>query len=177
MQIASFHELVLHHLRDIYSAEQQALKAYPKVAKSIENDKLLKAVEKHRQETEKQVQRLEKIFDRLGEKPGGIHCKGMEGLIEETLEMIEESQDQEVMEAGLIVALQKMEHYEIAAYGSAVTFAKLMDEDKTTRGLVKELERTLGEEKKTDEKLSQLAERSINLEAADEEEEMEEVEV
>jgi ferritin-like metal-binding protein YciE len=153
---------MVENLKDLYSAETQLLKALPKVAKAAENEQLKAALEQHVVETKAQVGRLEKIFDKLGEKPTGKKCHGMEGLIEENKEMLEEDAEPDVMDAGLIVGCQKVEHYEIAGYGSAVTFAKLLGDDEAARLLGQ----TLDEEKATDQKLSEIAESSINLQAA-----------
>ena len=167
MEMNDLQDLMVEELRDLYSAENQLLKALPKVAKTVENEELRNAFEQHTQETQVHVQRLEQIFKQLGEKPTGKKCKGMEGLIEENKEMMEEDAEPDVMDAGLIVGSQKIEHYEIAGYGSAVTFAKLLGNDQAARLLAQ----TLDEEERTDKKLSEIAENSINLQAADGEEE------
>jgi len=170
MEMTDLRDLMVENLKDLYSAETQLLKALPKVAKAAENEQLKAALEQHVVETKAQVGRLEKIFSKLGEKPGGKKCHGMEGLIEENKEMLEEDAEPDVMDAGLIVGCQKVEHYDIAGYGSAVTFAKLLGDDEAARLLGQ----TLDEEKATDQKLSEIAESSINLEAANGgEEEME----
>ena len=163
MEMNDLQDLMVENLKDLYSAENQLLKALPKVAKSVENEELKTAFEQHTKETEVHVQRLEQIFKQLGEKPTGKKCKGMEGLIEENKEMMEEDAEPEVMDAGLIVGSQKIEHYEIAGYGSAVTFAKLLGNNEAAELLAQ----TLDEEEATDKKLSAIAESSINLQAAD----------
>ena len=162
MEMTDLRDLMVENLKDLYSAETQLVKALPKVAKAVENDQLRTAIEQHLDETEEHVNRLERIFDRLGEKPGGKKCHGMEGLIEENKEMMGEDAEADVMDAGLIVGCQKVEHYEIAGYGSAVTFAKLLGDQEAARLLAQ----TLEEEKAADQKLSDIAESSINLEAA-----------
>jgi ferritin-like metal-binding protein YciE len=162
MELTDLQDLMVEELRDLYSAENQLLKALPKVAKACENQELKAAFEQHTQETETHVERLEQIFQQLGEKPTGKKCKGMEGLIEENKEMMSEDAEPEVMDAGLIVGSQKIEHYEIAGYGSAVTFAKLLGNDQAARLLAQ----TLDEEERTDKKLSEIAESAINVEAA-----------
>jgi ferritin-like metal-binding protein YciE len=132
----------------------------------VENSQLRQALEMHVKETENQVKRLEQVLSKMGEKPGGKKCKGMEGLIEENKEMLEEDAEADVLDAGLIVGCQKIEHYEIAGYGSAVTFLKLLGDEESARLLGKSLD----EEKKADEKMTMIAERTINIEAADEDE-------
>ena len=163
MEMNDLQDLMVEELRDLYSAENQLLKALPKVAKACENQELKAAIQQHTQETEVHVDRLEQIFKQLGEKPTGKKCKGMEGLIEENKEMMSEDAEPEVMDAGLIVGSQKIEHYEIAGYGSAVTFAKLLGNDEAARLLAQ----TLDEEERTDQKLTEIAESSINVEAAE----------
>jgi len=162
MQMNDLQDLLVENLKDLYSAEKQLLRALPKVAKSAENDQLRQAVEKHIRETEGHVQRLEQVLGNLGESTRGKKCKGMEGLIEENKELLEEDAEPEVLDAGLIVGCQKIEHYEIAGYGSAVTFAKLLGDQESARLLAQ----TLDEEERTDKLLSQIAESSINVEAA-----------
>jgi ferritin-like metal-binding protein YciE len=167
--MSNLQDLMVENLKDLYSAESQMLKALPKVAKKVENEQLRTALEQHVRETEAHVGRLEKIFSKLGEKPTGKKCHGMEGLLEENKEMMSEDAEPEVMDAGLIVGCQKAEHYEIAAYGSAVTFAKLLGDEDSARILAQ----TLDEEKATDQKLTQIAESTINVEAAEGESEEE----
>jgi len=160
MEMESLQDLFVDELKDLYSAENQILKAGPKMSKAIENQDLKNALQEHLKITEKQVDRLQRIFKRLGEKPTGKKCHGMEGLLEENKELIGEDTDQEVLEAGLIVGQQKVEHYEIAGYGSAVTFAKLLG-DREAADL---LAQTLEEEKRADQMLTQIAEQ-INVQA------------
>jgi len=162
MEMNDLQELMVEELRDLYSAENQLLKALPKVAKATDNGELRAAFEQHTQETQVHVERLEQIFKQLGEKPTGKKCKGMEGLIEENKEMMSEDAEPEVMDAGLIVGSQKIEHYEIAGYGSAVTFAKLLGNDQAAQLL----SQTLDEEERTDKKLTEIAESTINVQAA-----------
>jgi ferritin-like metal-binding protein YciE len=161
MGLGSMQELYLHELKDIHSAEKQILSALPKMAKAAKHDELRKAFEEHQQVTEEQVRRLETIFDDLGQKPGGKKCKGMEGLIEEGEELLEEDADPDVRDAALIAAAQRVEHYEIAAYGTARTYARHLGFDRH----VEMLQRTLDEEAETDEKLTKLAESRINRDA------------
>ena len=163
MEMTDLKDLLIEELKDLYSAEKQILSARSKVAKSIQNDELKQAFEMHMKETEEQKARLEQILERMGESTRGKKCKGMEGLIEENKELLEEDAEPEVLDAGLIVGLQKIEHYEIAGYGSAVTFAKLLGDEESAQLLAQ----TLDEEERTDKKLSEIAESSINLEAAE----------
>src|SRR4051812_13385363 len=162
MELSNLQDLLVNNLKDLYSAETQLLKALPKVAKKVENEQLREALTMHVKETEQQVKRLEQVLGKMGEKPGGKKCHGMEGLIEEAKEMMEEDADPDVLDAGLIVDCQKVEHYEIAGYGSAVTFAKLLGDDESARLLAQ----TLDEEERADKKLTEIAESTINVQAA-----------
>jgi ferritin-like metal-binding protein YciE len=153
-------DLYIDELRDIYSAETQMVKALPKMAKAATSEELRSGFEEHLEQTRGHVQRLEKIFEALDEKPTGKKCAGMEGLVKEGSEMIGEDFEGEVKDAGLIGAAQRVEHYEIAAYGTVRAFAELLNE----RQAVDLLTETLEEEKETDKKLTQLAS-EINVEA------------
>jgi ferritin-like metal-binding protein YciE len=157
--------LYIEELKDLYSAENQLLKALPKMAKASTSDDLRAGFEEHLGQTKEHVARLEKIFAALDENPKGKKCKGMEGLIKEGTEMIEDDPAAEELDAGLISAAQRVEHYEIAGYGCVRAYAKLLGEDQA----VSLLDQTLEEEKETNEKLTQLSGR-INLEAADSDE-------
>jgi ferritin-like metal-binding protein YciE len=157
--------LYVEELKDLFSAENQLLKALPKMARASTSEDLRAGFEGHLEQTKEHVARLEKIFKALGETPGGKKCKGMAGLIEEGAEMIAEDPDPEELDAGLISAAQRVEHYEIAGYGCVSTYARLLGEDRA-QSLLKQ---TLEEEKETDKKLTQLSGR-INLEATDSEE-------
>jgi len=160
MKVENLRELFIDELRDLYSAENQLTKALPKVAKAASDGELKKAIEHHLKETEGHVQRLEQIFERLKQSPKGKTCTGMEGLIAETDERISEGGDPDAIDAGLIADAQRVEHYEISAYGSARTFANLLGE----KQMVQLLEATLKEEKAADAKLNSIAE-EINVEA------------
>jgi ferritin-like metal-binding protein YciE len=160
-------ELFIDELRDVLSAEKQLVKALPKMAKAASSAKLKKGIEKHLKQTEVQVERLVKVFELLGESARAKTCKAMEGLVEEGSEIIEEDGEPAVKDAAIIAASQKVEHYEIATYGTLVTWAKLLGESKAE----KLLGQTLAEEKATDEALSELAETEINLAANSEEDE------
>jgi ferritin-like metal-binding protein YciE len=147
-------------LKDLYSAENQLVKALPKMAKAASSDELRQGFEEHLEQTKEHVQRLEKIFQAIGESPKGKKCKGMEGLIEEGSEAMEEDYEGNVKDAALIGAAQRVEHYEIAGYGTVRSMAETLGEDDH----VSLLEETLEEEKATDEKLTELAEQ-INTQA------------
>ena len=162
MESNKLKDLLIEELQDIYSAENQLLKALPKMAKNATSPELKQGFEKHLKETEGHVARLENIFEKLEAKARGPKCKAMEGLIEEGKEMIDDHDDPEELDAGLICAAQKVEHYEIASYGTVISWANTLD----LSDIAEELEKTLEEEKATDEKLTELAEKSINVEAA-----------
>ena len=153
-------KLYISELRDLYSAENQLLKALPKMAKGAASAELKEAFENHLAETETHVERLERIFKDLGENPKGKTCHGMKGLIEEGSEILEEEGEESVLDAGIIVAAQKVEHYEMAGYGCVRTYAKLLGETKA----MKLLQTTLDEEGKTDHALTKLA-LKINVDA------------
>jgi len=161
----SMRELYIDELRDLYNAETQIVKALPKMAKASSNDQLREAFEEHLRETSEQVSRLEQIFEMMGEKPTGKKCLGMEGLIKEAAETMRESYEDPVMDAALIGAAQRVEHYEIAGYGTVREFAQLLGEEEH----LSLLEETLNEEKQADEKLTQLAQ-EINSQAQEEDE-------
>lgn len=172
MTMHTLQELYLEQLQDVYDAEKQLLKALPKMAKTASNEELKAAFEQHLEQTEEQISRLETIFEELGEKPKGKKCKAMQGLIEEGKEMMEEDASEDVMDAGLICAAQKVEHYEIATYGCLRTYAEMLGFDDQADLL----QETLDEEKDTDENLTELAVSCINLEAEEGEDEEEESE-
>lgn len=161
MEMEDLRDLYIEELRDLYSAEKQLVKALPKMAKAATNEELAEGFEEHLEQTKEHVSRLEEIFEELGKKPTGKVCKAMQGLLEEGKELMSEDASPEVMDAGLIAAAQRVEHYEIAGYGTVRTFAKLLGE----REAMKTLQQTLEEEAQTDKKLTKLAETSINLEA------------
>jgi ferritin-like metal-binding protein YciE len=162
MSVSSFQELYVEELRDLYSAERQLIEALPKVAKACSSPELSKAVEKHLKQTTEHAVRLERIFVDLGEKPTGHKCKAMEGLIEEGNEIIEEVDEGPLRDAALIGAAQKIEHYEIAGYGTARTFAEQLGQPKH----IELLQATLDEEAATDKGLTEIAMGIINDEAA-----------
>lgn len=166
MNISTLHKLLIEELKDLYNAEKQLTKAMPKMAKKASSPKLKKAIEKHLEQTKQQVERLEQVFELLGEKPKSKKCKAMEGLIEEAQELMKEDIEPEVLDAGLIAAAQRIEHYEMAGYGCVRTYASLLGHTKAA----KLLQKTLDEEGKTDQLLTQLAETTINIEAAQQDE-------
>jgi ferritin-like metal-binding protein YciE len=161
MEMESLRELYVDELKDLYSAEKQLVRALPKMAKNASNPELKQAFTNHLQETEGHVERLEQIFEMLGERAGGKKCKGMEGLIEEAKELLEEDASEEALDAGMISKAQHVEHYEIAGYGTVRTWAQQLGlEDQAEL-----LQETLEEESKANELLTQIAETSVNIEA------------
>lgn len=157
----SMQKLYLEELRDVYDAEQQLVEALPKMAKNASHKQLRTAFEEHLAITQEQVRRLETIFDNLGEKPSGKKCKGMQGLIEEGEEIMKQKGDPDVKDAAMISAAQRVEHYEIAAYGSLRTYANELG----LKDHADLLQRTLDEEGNTDKRLTQLATSRVNRDA------------
>jgi ferritin-like metal-binding protein YciE len=155
-------DLFLETLKDIYYAEKQILKALPKMAKNAQSDELRQAFEKHRDETEVQVERLESIFEMLGKSARGKTCEAIQGLVEEGKEVMEEFKDSPALDAGILAGAQAVEHYEISRYGTLKTWANALG----MKDAVKLLDQTLEEEKKTDALLTKLAESSVNRKAA-----------
>ena len=153
-------ELYIDELKDLYNAENQLVKALPKLAKAASSEELSQGFEEHLEQTKGHVERLEKIFESLDESPKGKKCAGMEGLVKEGSEAMDEDYEGAVMDAALIGAAQRVEHYEIAGYGTASEFAELLGESEH----VTLLNQTLEEEKETDEKLTELA-KTINAQA------------
>ena len=156
----SLQELYVDELKDLYSAENQLTKALPKMAKAASSEELRQGFEEHLEQTKGHVERLQQIFEMLGEKPTGKKCVGMEGLIKEGAEIMSEDFEDKVMDAALISAAQRVEHYEIAAYGTVAAYADLLGESEQA-SLLRE---TLDEEKETDQKLTELS-KEINVEA------------
>lgn len=163
MALQSLEDLLLHDLKDLYNAENQILKALPRMAKKASSPELRRAFEQHLKQTETQVKRLERVFASLDEKAKGKTCKGMQGLIEEGKEIMSEDIEDDVLDAALIAAAQKVEHYEIAAYGTARTYAEMLGNNEAARLL----QQTLDEEAETDKKLTKLAESLVNVEAVE----------
>lgn len=164
MKIKDLQTLLIHELKDLYSAETQIIKALPKMVKAATSSELVAAFEDHLKESKTHIERLEKMFENFPDyKPGGHHCNGMEGLLKEGEDMIEEDAPDDVKDAGLIASAQRVEHYEMAGYGCARTFARLLG----MNDLADILQTTLDEEGAADEKLTRIAENSINREAMD----------
>jgi ferritin-like metal-binding protein YciE len=161
MKLDTLQKLYTNELRDLYNAEHQLLKALPKMAKAASSEELKNAFEKHLEQTKSHVERLEKVFGELDEKPKGKTCHAMKGLIEEGSEILQQDGEESILDAGIIVAAQKVEHYEIAGYGSVRTFAHLLGQNKAAELL----QTTLDEESETNELLNRLAESTINPEA------------
>ena len=159
----TLHDAFIDELRDAYDAEKQLTKALPKLVKKARSKELKSAFESHLKETENHVRRLERVFDSIGKKASGKHCNGMAGIIEEGKNVMDEGFEESAMDACLIAGGQRAEHYEMAAYGSLIAWAKAMGHDDAV-GL---LEETLEEEESADEKLTSLAEGGINERAAD----------
>ena len=162
-QAGTLHDAFIEELRDTYDAEKQLIKALPKLAKASASTDLRAAFETHLEETRGHVERLEQVFESLDEKPRGKHCEGIAGIIEEGKSIMEEEFDDATMDACLIAAGQRAEHYEMAAYGTLIAWAQSMGHTEAT-DLLQEI---LDEEKAADKKLSSLAEGGINQEAAD----------
>jgi ferritin-like metal-binding protein YciE len=161
MKLNTLQDLLIEELHDIYDAENQILKALPKMAKAASAPQLRQAFEEHLEQSRTHVKRLDQVFEQLGEKAKGKTCKAMQGLITEGEEMIKEKADPAVRDAGLIAAAQRVEHYEMAAYGTVRTYARQLGQPQVANLL----QQTLDEEGTTDKKLTQLAESMINLEA------------
>ena len=162
-EMGTLHDAFLDELRDTYDAEKQLTKALPKMVKASTSAALRDAFEAHLEETRQQVERLEQVFASLDEKARGKHCDGMEGIIEEGQAILEEDFDETTIDACLIAAAQRVEHYEMAAYGTLVAWARVLEHTEAADLL----QETLDEEKAADEKLSAIAEGGINQAAAD----------
>jgi ferritin-like metal-binding protein YciE len=161
MKLESLRDLLVEQLQDLYDAEHRITKALPKMAKAATSPELKAAFEKHLTETKGQIDRLDQVFDSMGVKAKKKTCKAMQGLIEEGEETIKEDAEPEVKDAALIAAAQRVEHYEMAGYGTVSAYAKLLNE----KVVLKLLQATFAEEKATDEALTELAESTINIEA------------
>ena len=161
MENSKFHQLFMDELKDIYWAEKHLVKALPKMQKAATTAELVNAFADHLAATKQHVSRVEEIFEMMGARPVAKKCEAMEGLVSEAQELIEEEEESAVLDAGLIIAAQKVEHYEIAAYGSLRTLATRMGHTDAANLL----EQTLDEEKETDVLLTQIAETSVNEEA------------
>jgi ferritin-like metal-binding protein YciE len=162
MKMESLNELYLEQLRDLYSAETQLIDALPKMAEAAHNPQLKSGFSEHLEQTREHQTRLKRIFSTLGEDPEGTTCQAMKGLIKEGSEMVKAKGDPDVIDAGLIAAAQRVEHYEIAGYGTVRTYAETLGQHNAARVL----EQTLREEKETNDKLSQIAKAHVNADAA-----------
>ena len=160
-KMSTLEDLYMDLLKDLYSAEKQLVRALPKMAKNAQSPDLQRAFQEHLRQTEGQVERIERIFSELDGSPRGKKCVGMEGLIEEGNELLKEDVEPDVLDAGLIAAAQKVEHYEIAGYGTARAWAQRLGYSNAARLL----EQTLEEESMANEKLNKIAESHVNMEA------------
>jgi ferritin-like metal-binding protein YciE len=158
MPVKNVQDLLLNELRDLYDAEKQLVKALPKMAKAASSEQLRQAIQMHLEETKVQVERLEDVFERLDTRPRGSRCEAMQGLVEEAGEIMEEIKTPQVLDAALIAGAQKVEHYEIAAYGSARALAEACGHQEVAQLL----DDTLEEEKQADQKLNQIALSEVN---------------
>ena len=163
LKVNSLKELYIEELKDTYDAEKQIVKALPKLVKASSTPELQKAFEEHLEQTKGHVQRLEQIFKRLDEEPKAKKCDGMRGILEEGEAVVNEGREGRIRDAGLIAGAQKVEHYEMAVYGSLKTWAGQLDDERAAQLL----EETLNEEKEADQKLTQIAESNVNAEAAE----------
>ena len=162
MPVTDLHSLFVDTLKDVYHAEKQIIKALPKMVKNASSPELKAALESHLSETEGQITRLEEVFAEIDQKAVGKKCEAMAGLVKEASGLMEEVEDERTLDAGIIMAAQSVEHYEIARYGTLITWARELD----LNGVEELLQETLDQEKAADEKLSSLAENSVNREAA-----------
>lgn len=153
MKVDSLEKLFVDELRDLYSAEKQIIRALPKMAKAAENDELRAAFTSHLKETEKQIERLDRVFEILGKSAAGKTCAGMKGVLEEGHEMMEETEEGDVRDAGMISAAQRVEHYEMAGYGAVRTYAEQLGQ----KEIAQLLQETLNEEGEADKKLTSIA--------------------
>lgn len=159
-KLEGLHDLFLEQLKDMYDSEKQLIKALPKMAKEAENEQLKRAIEHHLEETKGQAERLERVFESVEAKARGKHCAGMEGIIDEGKEMLDQDAEPAVRDAGIIASAQRVEHYEIAAYGTLVAYAK----DMGHREAVTLLQQNLQEEEAADRKLTEIS-RTVNHDA------------
>lgn len=158
MQLSNLEDVLVHEIQDLYSAEKQLIEALPKMAKAASSSKLQQALEKHLEVTKEQLKRIEKVGESIGAKVNGHVCEGMKGLIKEADSILKENEPSEALDVALISAAQRVEHYEIGAYGSAVEFAKELGHDEAA----KMLQKTLDEEGAADKELTKIAESGVN---------------
>ncbi len=166
MSISTAQDLFLDELKDIYSAEKQAVRAYPRISKAIQSEELKQALQEHLEQTKQQVERLDHVFEILEKRAGGKTCEAMKGLLEEAKESMEEIEQGPVLDVAIIAAAQRIEHYEIAAYGTVAALAEAMGQ----KEIYDLLSQTLEEEKQTDERLTGVS-KQVNAEALSESEE------
>jgi ferritin-like metal-binding protein YciE len=159
MKLNTLKDLYVHELKDLYSAEKQLIKAIPKMEKAAKNKELVNGFQEHLEQTKEHAQRLERVLTSLGQTTRGPKCQGVAGIVAEGAEIIEEEGDDEVKDAGLIAAAQRVEHYEMAGYGTPRTYAELLDDKERAKLLTQ----TFEEEKQTDQKLTKLARSTINV--------------
>lgn len=171
MAIKTADDLFLSELKDIYSAEKQAVRAYPRLAKVLQSEELTQGMREHLEQTKQQIERLDQVFEKLEKRAGGKTCEAMKGLLEEAAQHVEEIEAGPVLDAALLAALQRVEHYEIAAYGTVAAFAEAMGQPE----IQQLLEQTLQEEKETDQKLTEVS-KLVNQEAIGGVDEMEDEE-
>lgn len=162
MAMSNLNDLLVHFVRDMYYAEKQILKELPKMARKAHSKELKELFEEHREETEGQIERLEKVFEELGLKARGVTCEAIQGILDEGKEIMQETSDDDTRDAGMIAAAQAVEHYEITRYGTMITWADRLGLDKARKLLAE----TLEQEKAADGKLTRLAEQSLNKKAA-----------
>lgn len=162
MAMNNLEDLFKHFVRDMYYAEKQILKTLPKMARKAQSDQLREAFEHHREETEEQIENLEKVFDMIGLKPRGITCEAMDGILQEGKDIMEETSDPDTRDAGMIASAQAVEHYEINRYGTMVAWAQQLG----LNDAAKLLQKNLDQEHAADSKLNQLAESRLNKKAA-----------
>ena len=162
MPMKSMEDLFVHGLQDIYMAEKRILQNLPKMAKKVQTSELKQALERHQNETQQQVQRLEEVFKMIGQKPKGIECKAIDGIIGEAQDMMQEIEDEDVRDAAILADAQAVEHYEITRYGTLTAWAKQLGHDDAAELL----HQTLEEEKRTDEMLTKMAKQKVNKAAA-----------
>jgi ferritin-like metal-binding protein YciE len=163
MPMESLEDLFVHEIKDLYHAEHQILKALPKMIREASSPELQDALHRHLDQTKRHVERLDRVFEEIGEPARGEKCKGMEGLIEEGVDILKERAEDSVKDAGIIAAAQRVEHYEMAAYGTVRTYARTLGHDEA----VPLLEETLREEKEADKKLTEIAEGAVNVRAVE----------
>lgn len=171
MRLDSLRTLYVEELRDLYDAEHQILKALPRMIQAASHDEVRRALEEHRSQTEEHVRRLERVFEASGVAARASRCEGMAGVLQEGTEIVQAAADPDVRDAGIIGSAQKVEHYEIAGYGTVRTYARQLNMQDAARWL----QQTLDEEKQADKRLTEIAEQAVNVHAGEDDEEVEDV--